>query len=296
MEPIVYIDRISGKKETEKVYGEKAIKFLYSSGWGAPLVHASAKISFFSAAFGWVQKTSFSKKKIKPFIDQFEVDAAEFLDDVSAYQSFNDFFIRKLKKSCRPIANSDLVIPADARYWFYQDISKTPGFIVKNQKFDLGKLLEDDLLADRYAQGSMLIARLCPTDYHRFHFPCDCVPGPSKLINGYLYSVNPVAIRKNINIFTENKRSICQLETEKLGKVLYLEIGATSVGSICQTYKPGDFYAKGSEKGYFSFGGSSLIVIFEEGKIVFDQDLLEATKQGFEIRCLIGQSMANRRM
>ena len=137
----------------------------------------------------------------------------------------------------------------------------------------------------------MVLARLCPTDYHRFHFPCDCLPGQTKLINGWLYSVNPLAVKKNIQILTQNKRTLCLLDTPLFGSVAYMEIGATSVGSIQETYVVDRFQVKGAEKGYFEFGGSALILLFPKNTIQFDSDLLAATEQGLEMRCLLGQSM-----
>ncbi|MEC7838936.1 MAG: archaetidylserine decarboxylase [Chlamydiota bacterium] len=232
-----------------------------------------------------------SKCKIQPFIEKYSIDVFEFKDPISSYHSFNDFFIRKLKLESRPIHFNDAVIPADGRYYFYSDISKVDGFIVKGEKFDVDSLLQDTQLANRYKDASVVLARLCPVDYHRYHFPCDCTPSVAKIINGYLYSVNPIAIKQNIHIFAKNKRAVTEFETDKFGKVLFLEIGATNVGSINQTYVPGNTYSKGEEKGYFSFGGSALIILFEQGSIQFDQDLLDATKNGFEIRCLMGQSM-----
>ena len=81
------------------------------------------------------------------------------------------------------------------------------------------------------------------------------------------------------------------MNSKDFGKVLFLEIGATFVGAIHQTYTPNKPHQKGDEKGYFSFGGSSLILLFQKGKIQFDPDLLHATSQGVEIKCLMGQSM-----
>jgi phosphatidylserine decarboxylase len=243
--------------------------------------------------YGYWQKLPFTKKKIIPFIKAFDIDSSEFLEDINEFRSFNDFFIRKLKPESRPIASGDniAVIPADGRYYFYQNIDEATGFVVKNQKFNLGMLLEDEGLAKRYSHGTMIMARLCPTDYHRYHFPCQCVPGITRFINGWLYSVNPIAIKKDIHIFTQNKRAVCQLQTENFGKVLFLEIGATSVGSINQTYIPFQHYSKGAEKGFFSFGASSLILLFEPNTLILDKDLIEATSQHLEIKCLMGQSM-----
>jgi phosphatidylserine decarboxylase len=297
MPPITYIDRTTGREAIEKVYGGNALAFLYGEDvlsrlFGAPLMHALSRYPIFSAFYGWWQARGWTRNKIAPFIDRYGVEEAEFLKGSSEYSSFNDFFTRKLKPEARPIdpRPNVAVIPADARYWFYQDISQAEGFVVKGEKFCLRTLLQDPDLAERYACGSMAIARLCPSDYHRYHFPCEGIAGPTDLINGYLYSVNPIAIRKDLTIFTQNKRTLCRLDSPLFGQVLYIEIGATFVGSIHQTYMPG-LQPKGGEKGYFSFGASSLILLFEPGRIAFDRDLLGASSKGQEIRCLMGQSM-----
>lgn len=298
MKPIIYFDRISKNPCEEQVYGSKGLRLLYGSGlstklFGAPLAHVLARIPFFSSLYGRLQSSPSSKKKIKPFIEEFGVDTSEFADPIDAFSSFNDFFIRRLKPSARPIdPRQDVaIIPADGRYLFYQSIDKADGFVVKGEKFDLKTLLQNKELASHYSQGSMVIARLCPTDYHRYHFPCDCIPGETKCINGWLYSVNPIALKKDIQIFAQNKRTICHLNSPLFGDILFMEIGATFVGSIHQTYTPFKSYLKGEEKGYFSFGASSLILLFPPNSIHFDSDLLKASADHTEIRCLMGQSM-----
>jgi len=298
MTDIICIDRQTGEKFREKVYKEDAVKLLYGYSWLSWLVRPwllplIANWPFFSSFYGHLQKHTSSRDQIQPFIKAFAIDKSEFLEPVSHFRSFNDFFIRKLKPEARPIAADPAVavIPADGRYYFYEDIEACEGFIIKGQKFDLKTLLGSADLAHDYREGSMAIARLCPSDYHRFHFPCNCKPGPTRYINGQLYSVNPLAIRQNIHIFTQNRRTVCELQTKNFGRVLFLEVGATNVGSIQQTYVPGQWQSKGAEKGYFEFGGSALILLFENRSIQFDADLLAATKEGFEIRCLLGQSM-----
>ena len=183
------------------------------------------------------------------------------------------------------------IIPADGRYLFYANIAACTGFLIKGQKFKLKEFLCCEELAHEYKEACMVIARLCPSDYHRFHFPCDCLPASPVAINGLLYSVNPMAIKQNIKIFSENKRSLTILATKAFGKVLYIEVGATNVGTIEQIYTAHQPYAKGAEKGFFSFGGSSLVLLFPKGCIQFDQDLLAASQMGLEIKCLMGQSM-----
>lgn len=298
MDPIIYLDRTTQQKEHEQIYGKKALSLLYGHGWltcliGAPLVYLLSRIPFFSKFVGYLKKRPASVKDIGPFIREFHIDSSEFLEVPQSFDSFNAFFIRKLKPSARPIATGShvAVIPADGRYWFYQKYDEAKSIIVKGQRLNLSSLLGNEHLAAQYAQGAMAIARLCPTDYHRYHFPCDCIPGKTELINGWLYSVSPLAIRKNLEIFSQNKRTLCILHTQNFGKVLYLEIGATCVGAIHQTYTPFKTNLKGEEKGYFSFGASSLILLFPPNSIRFDQDLLDATAQNLEIKCLMGQSM-----
>lgn len=299
MKPIFYIDRASHKRCEEKVYGAPFLKLLYGDTFlsrlvGTPLAFSLARIPCISAFYGHLQSTPSSAKKIAPFIKMFHVDTSEFAQDPTTYRSFNDFFTRKLKPEARPIAHGEdkAIIPADGRYLFIPNIKKSDGFFVKGEKFHLTSLLQNETLASEYEEGAMVMARLCPTDYHRYHFPCDCIAGKTSWINGWLYSVNPVAIKKNIHIFTENKRTLCVLDSAHFGKVLFLEIGATFVGAIHETYREGKC-TKGEEKGYFSFGGSSLILLFPPHSIQFDQDLLDATAQGVEIKCLMGQSMGS---
>ncbi len=299
-EPIVYFDRVLKKNCHERVYGGWALKFLLGNSIiskciGRPLNHFIAKNASASCLYGKLQSTRFTKQKIVPFIKKFQLDPSEFEKEPSQFTSFNDFFIRKLKKEARPIdlKENTAIIPADGRYLFFSDIDQVDGFLVKGKKFDLKTLLQSEHLSRTYKHASMAIARLCPMDYHRFHFPCDCTPSETTLINGPLYSVNPMALRQNISIFSENKRTLCTLNSTRFGDILFLEIGATFVGSIHETYSPNQPALKGNEKGYFSFGGSSLILLFPPGSIAFDKDLLKASLEGIEIKCLMGQSMGS---
>ncbi len=293
---IRYIDRTTGQECIEKVYGDFFVRLLYGQGtyssWMTePLQRLACRNPAFSRLMGWYQNLSCTRKCIAPFTKAYAIDTTEFLKPLEAFTSFNDFFYRELKPEARPIASHAAIMPTDGRYYFYNDISKATPFDVKGSQFDLGKFLHDDALAARYQNASMVLGRLCPSDYHRFHFPIDCVPSESTLINGYLYSVNPLAIRKNAAIFWQNKRILTTLASDVFGEVLCVEIGATSVGTITQTFTPNQTYAKGAEKGYFSFGGSAIALLFPSSSIRFDNGLLDATARKMEIRCLLGQSM-----
>ena len=161
----------------------------------------------------------------------------------------------------------------------------------RGAKFTLAALLGDDALAKKFAGGAMLISRLCPVDYHRFHFPVSGKVGESRLINGWLYSVSPVALRRNVNYLVENKRVVTLIESPVFGTVAMLEVGATNVGSIIQGFVPGREVAKGDEKGMFAFGGSCVITIFQRGRIEFDADLVASSADQIEVYAKVGDRL-----
>ncbi len=295
--PITFFNRLTQRLETEAVYGEGFLRFTYESPLGALPLHALVKRAAFSSWYGHRMDAPASRAKIAPFLATYGVDTREFADAPDSYRTFNEFFYRKLKPQARPIAPEDDVIslPADGRHLVLPDIAECDNFFIKGTRFDLAALLRDAALAERYAHGSMLISRLCPVDYHRFHFPCAGTPGAARRINGPLYSVSPIALRRRASIHWENKREITVLRTPGLGDVLLLEVGATCVGSIVQTYTPGAAIEKGAEKGYFRFGGSCFITIFEPGKIQFSDDLLENSKAGREVYARMGDVAAHAR-
>ena len=138
----------------------------------------------------------------------------------------------------------------------------------------------------------MLIIRLCPTDYHRYHFPVDGFVKNDIKIQGDYFSVSPYAVKQNIDIYFNNKRSYSEIDTENTGTVVMAEIGATMVGSIIQTFKENSPIKKGEEKGYFEFGGSTVILFFEKDKITIDEDILENSKKGLETQIFMGEKIA----
>ena len=297
-DPIRFYHRAARRIETEQVYGEGFLRFVYEHPLGALPLHALVKRKLFSRWYGGRMDAAASKSKVLPFIEQYGTDVAELADPPASYATFNDFFYRKLKPSARPIAANanEIVFPADGRHLVLPDIAACDGFFIKGLRFDLAALLGDVSLAARFAHGGMLISRLCPVDYHRFHFPCAGVPSAARVINGPLYSVSPIALRRRPSILWENQREITVLSTESFGDVLLLEVGATCVGSIVQTFAPDTAVEKGDEKGYFRFGGSCFITIFEPGRIQFAADLLEHSAAGLEVYAKMGEAAATTTM
>jgi len=288
-----YIDRRDGEVKTEAIYGERQLRWVYGNPLGRLAQWLLIRRWIVSAWYGRRMDTVKSSLRIRPFIEQYGLDESEFAEPVDEYNTFNQFFYRKLKPGARPVdaAAGSVVFPADGRHLAFADITAETDFFVKGQSFDLARFLGDDGLAKRYDGGSMLLSRLCPLDYHRFHFPCAGGAGVPRFINGWLYSVNPIALVTRPSIFWENKRVVTPIESPELGQVQFVEIGATMVGGIRQTYMPGEAVAKGEEKGYFAFGGSSVAVLFEKGRIEFDADLLDNTANGLETYARVGECM-----
>jgi len=296
VEPVRYFNRLTGSLETEQIYGEGWLRLAYESPCGTILRHL-IKRRFFSRWYGRRMARPASCKLVAPFIAEYGLDAAEFSSPPDSFTSFNDFFIRKLKPEARPLDPDPhaVVFPCDGRHLGFQDASRVSSVFVKGQRFDLAALLGSDRLAARYATGALLLSRLCPIDYHRFHFPASGLPSIPRLLNGPLFSVSPLALRRNLAYLWENKRVLTELQTNDFGTILTLEIGATNVGSIHQTFTPGQPVQRGGEKGYFAFGGSSMITLFEPGRVALAEDLVEHSAHQTELFALFGSRLGSKR-
>jgi phosphatidylserine decarboxylase len=293
VEPIRYYNRHTASLETEQVYGEGFLRWSYGNPLGALSLSAFVKRPFFSKWYGRRMSTPESAARVRPFVAEYELDAEDFAAEVASYRSFNEFFYRKLKPSARPVDadKHSAVFPADGRHLGFQKASEISGVFVKGQKFDLPTLLGDAALAAKYADGSLVLSRLCPVDYHRFHFPVAGTPGKTRMIAGPLFSVNPIALRQQLAYLWTNKRCVTELQTEHFGTVICMEIGATCVGTIEQTFQPGERVEKGAEKGYFAFGGSSTLTLFEPGRIELEEDLRDNSARQVELYARIGSRL-----
>lgn len=282
--PVQFYNRESGILETEAIFGEKPLRWVYETHLGQIALWALIRRSVFSGFYGWWMNRPASREKIAPFCRQFGMDVSEFAEPVEAYASFNDFFSRKLKPGARPTDPREniAVLPADGRHLALPNISAATQIYAKGQCFDLEKFLGDAELAACYTNGAMVCSRLCPTDYHRFHFPVAGTPSKPRVINGELYSVNPIALARRVAYLWENKRVIVEIDSPRFGKVTQVLVGATNVGTIVPTYTAGTPAGKGDELGYFRFGGSFIATLFEQGKIALAEDLLKHSGDGFE--------------
>jgi phosphatidylserine decarboxylase len=290
-DPIKYYERESGQLKTEKVAGEKWLVWLYNNPLGEATLWTLAKRKLVSSIYGKMMDRNSSAKRIHSFIEDFDIDMSGAKEQ--EFKNFNDFFTRKLKDNARPVDTryNIVVSPADGKIMAYTDISNSD-FIIKGFRFDVSSFLDNTALAQKYRDGTLLIIRLAPVDYHRFHFPVSGDLTPDIKIEGDYYSVNPFALRKKAEIFCLNKREYTILSNPLFGDVIMAEVGATMVGSIIQTYM-GSSVKKGEEKGYFKFGGSTVVLLFKKSKICVDKDLLINTAKGYETSVKMGERIGD---
>jgi phosphatidylserine decarboxylase len=214
-------------------------------------------------------------------VKKYNLKSDSFEKKVSEFTSFNDFFIRKLKPSAGPISPKSNTIPAptDGRHLAYVNMQNFSPFFRKGEQLSVEDLIIDKATATKFTNGSVLISRLSPIDDHRFHFPIACVPNKTFRIRGEYP-------------FRRNKTTSTLLCTRNCRNILMVEIGAICVGSIQQTFVPKKPVLKGDEKGYFEFGGSMVILIFENGRVQLSDDILENTASGVETDVLMGNEVA----
>ncbi len=295
VEPIRYFNRYTRSVETEQIYGEAWLRWTYAAGLGKLALNLFVKRAFLSRYYGWKMSQRASAHRVLPFIVDYNLDVDEFAKKPYSFKTFNEFFYRALKPGARPIAGQGddriAVLPADGRHLAFQNVDAAAGFFAKGQRFDLASFLGSGELGREFAGGSLVISRLCPVDYHRFHFPVSGTPGEPRLINGWLYSVSPIALRQNLAYLWENKRMVTLVESPVFGRVAVCEIGATMVGSILQTHVPNRAVPKGEEKGLFKFGGSCVVTVFQPGKIRLDEDLVKPAAEGMEVYARMGDRL-----
>jgi phosphatidylserine decarboxylase len=278
--------------ENELVYGEPFLRLIYGTGPGLFLAELLLKKKFFSLFYGNLLKKPSSRKKINPYIRDHHINLEEIEDPLDSFASFNDFFIRKLKPEARPVENDPdtLISPADSRLSVFK-IKHDTVFPVKGKNFSLFQLTNDTSLSEKYLNGICLVFRLAPADYHRFCYLDNGVQGPVKQLGSFYHSVSPIALESNLGVFEGNYREFCELKTENFGDVLDIDIGAMGVSKIVQNNPGGGAFKKGQEKGYFEFGGSTIVIVMQPGTVRIDDDIFEYSRLGIETLVRYGASI-----
>lgn len=284
---IRYLDRATGRVEVERVFGDAELRFFYEAPLGRALTELVFSRPAFSRVYGWFKRRA-RQRQVASFVEGLGIDVSEAELPLAAYERLDDFFCRRLRAEARPIDPDPdrLLSPADGRTTVIPILDPEQGLVVKGSRASLSALLGEEPLAARYAGGAAVVVRLAPADYHRFHFPAAGVAGPARRFGGRLHSVHPIALASGAPSFL-NRRHVTRLETERFGLITMLEVGAMVVGTIVQTYRPGPV-AAGAEKGLFRFGGSTVILLLEPGRVTLDPDLHEANVAGLEVLVRVG--------
>lgn len=288
---IRFHNRYTGMEETEKVYGESFIHAVYGTAAGRQLAKRLLTKPWISRAYGAFQNSALSRGKIKSFCRDYEINLQEF--QPGPFRNFNDFFIRRFQPGARPFRRETDLLPAfaEARYLGFAAIDPKQLFPVKGKFLSVPALMDSYERCQPFLGGPCLIARLCPVDYHRFHFPDDGKILDRRFIHtGILHSVNPTALKEAPEIFCANEREVSILETAHFGKLAMIEVGALMVGKIVQSH-PGVSFRRGEEKGYFLFGGSTVIVFGEKGAWKPSADILTHTQARREVFVRLGDEV-----
>ena len=284
---MIYYDSKSKKLENDKP--PKSLSFLYTTKLGRNVLKIITK-PFFSKMNGFFLNTKLSKLYINKFIKNNNINMNRF--DKVNYASFNDFFTRELsqKELIKTSRAFDLISPCDSKLSVYK-ISSDLKVNVKNSVYSLDNLIKNKVPLT-YQSGYCLIFRLCPDDYHRYHSIDNMKIKNIKRIDGLLHSVNPI-VYKDYKVYTENQREVSLIDTENFGEIIWIEVGALNIGKINNNNKKE--LKRYEEKGYFSFGGSTIILLFQKDRINLSKDILYYSQRGLEIKVYYGDKIGERK-
>ena len=266
------------------------VNFLYRTVPGRCLLQLLIRPGV-SKAMGTFLDTALSRHLVKPFVKATHLDLSDYPE--RTYNSFNDFFTRRIKDGRRTVdsASNALIAPCDGKLTAYP-ITAEGLFDIKHSVYSVADLLRDESLAAEFEGGTCLIFRLTPDDFHRYSFMDDGRILETKTLPGVLHTVRPIAFRR-YPVFSENAREYAVLETAKFGKVIQMEVGALFVGRIVNHSLTS--FTRGQEKGKFEFGGSTVILLLQKGAAVIDEELLENTRQGLESIVRLGNRIGCRK-
>ncbi|KAK0616063.1 phosphatidylserine decarboxylase-domain-containing protein [Bombardia bombarda] len=302
---ILVQDRMTGQINEEKmsVYVRLGIRLLYKGLKSNNMENKRIRklLKSLSIKQGKKFDDPASKAEIQKFIEFHGLDMSEVLLPMSEFKNFNQFFYRALKPDARPCSAPEnpriIVSPADCRSVVFNRIDVATKVWVKGREFSIQRLLGDAYPEDvsRYASGGggLGIFRLAPQDYHRFHIPVDGIMREPRTIAGEYYTVNPMAIRSALDVYGENVRVIVPIDSPTFGRVMVICVGAMMVGSTVITRKDGEEVKRAEELGYFKFGGSTIVLLFEPGRMVFDNDLVDNSNEALETLIRVGMSVGH---
>ena len=283
-----YVDR-NGKKRIDDSSQDKLLHLLYTHVWGRALLKPLVAPGF-SRLAGRLLDTRLSTQLVPGFIKNNHIDMSDYQETV--YRSFNDFFSRKIKAGARIFSpeETDMISPCDCYASAYR-IDPALLVTIKDTTYSAASLLRSKKLAARYAGGTLLVLRLTVRDYHRYHYPVSGIQSKNHFIPGILHTVNPIA-NDYIPIYKENSREYTVIRSPEFGDVTQMEVGAMLVGKICN-HRQSCRVFRGEEKGYFQYGGSTIVLFLEKDAVTLRPDLMENTGQGYETQLHLGDTLGH---
>lgn len=294
-EPIEYFDRQTGQLVSDPIYAPRFLDWSYDTALGQAATDLVFSHPIVSRLYGWFYRQRWNRREIQRFAERLGVNLDECLQPVSAFRSLNDFVTRDIDLARRPIdANPNVCVsPVDGRALAFPKVSADATFQIKSATFNLRHFLRDEDLAQDFSNGALWVGRLYLADYHHFHFPADGSPGPPMLVPGRCFAATPYSLKRPVPFYAENRRMMTALESDRFGRILMVEVGAFTIGSIQQHYRAGMRVSKGEHKGFFELGGSVVALVFQPGAIHFDEDLCENTRRGIETFVRLGESIGH---
>lgn len=262
-----------------------SIRFLYGTMAGRAILRLLIQ-PLVSRKIGKFLNSRFSRWLVPLFIKKNHIDMTEYED--KTYHSFNDFFTRKRCTERIDITPRHLISPCDGYLSIYP-IERNRTYRIKNVEYSLTRLLNSRELAGQFTGGYCLLFRLTPQDYHRYCYVCDGIRTESVLIEGCLHSVRPKAYT-SVPVFLENSREYMVFSTPSFGTVIQMEIGALLVGKI-HNFRDRNRVVQGQEKGYFEFGGSSIVVLIKKERLELSADIAEHIKNENEMKIRLGETI-----
>lgn len=292
MSKIIYWNRAKAQYDEELIFSEGFLRRIYSDSLFGKIGNFIFTKKFFSYLYGKYHDSKKSSEAIQNFIERFKINMNEFED--KNFESFNDFFTRQFKKNAREFVADPKILPAfaEGKYLAFASMDQTTPLPIKGSYLDVVSLLASAPEASQLIGGPGFIARLCLSDYHRYHYPDDGQTIQSLNIHGDLQSVSPIAMAKHPKLLFKNERRISILETKNFGRMAMIEVGALTVGKIIQSHLETKPFSRGNEKGFFKIGGSTVILIGEKGKWKPNEDLLKQTLLGYETYLKLGEEIA----
>ncbi len=261
-------------RKTNEIINKKenlSLRFLYNTKLGNKILKIIIK-PWFSKLNGTIMNSKISNIITINLIKKYNIKQQEY--EKQKFTSYNDFFTRKKKDKYLEIDKNKnhLISPADSKLTVY-DIKENSMFKIKNSYYSVNELLNGNKISEKYKNGTILIFRLEPSDYHRYCYIDNGTKTKNTHVQGVFHTIQNIALKK-YNIYKKNTREYTILKTENFGKVIQVEVGALNVGKIKNHHEEYKF-KKGEEKGYFEFNGSTIILIFKKDKIKIDQDIKE---------------------